>query len=103
MRISERQNLILNKAIEEYILSAQPVSSSLLEKKYDFGISPAMIRIEMQKLTEGGFLLQPHTSAGRVPTDKGYRLFVDELLQAGVPEFKLSEDFEMEIKADSDI
>jgi transcriptional regulator of heat shock response len=57
------------------------VSSQWLEKKYDFGIKPAMIRIEMQKLTDNGFLHQPHTSAGRVPTDKGYRFFVDELLE----------------------
>ncbi len=79
MTITERQEKILNKVLQEYIKSAQPVSSQLLEKKYDFGISPATIRIEMQKLTDKGFLYQPHTSAGRVPTDKGYRLFVDKL------------------------
>lgn len=78
--ITERQVKILNTLIEEYIDSAQPVSSQLLEKKYDFGIRPATIRIEMQKLTDKGFLYQPHTSAGRVPTDKGYRLFVNNLL-----------------------
>jgi len=73
---------ILNRIVQEYISSAHPVGSQLLEKKYDFGISPAAIRIEMQKLTQGGFLYQPHTSAGRVPTDKGYRFFVDNLIES---------------------
>ena len=80
MKITERQTEILNRLIQEYIDSARPVSSQLLEKKYDFSICPAMIRIEMQKLTDQGFICQPHTSAGRVPTDKGYRFFVDNLL-----------------------
>lgn len=84
MPITERQELILNKIIQEYIHSAQPVSSQLLEKKYDFGVCPATIRNEMQKLTEKGFLFQPHTSAGRVPSDKGYRFFVDDLIEDGI-------------------
>ncbi len=79
--VSERQAKILNTLIGEYIDSAQPVSSQLLEKKYDFGICPASIRIEMQRLTDKGFLHQPHTSSGRVPTDKGYRFFVDRLIE----------------------
>lgn len=94
MVITERQNLILDKIIEEYITLAQPVSSQGLEKKHDFGISPATIRIEMQKLTETGFLHQPHTSAGRVPTDKGYRFFVDNLLGKGF----LEEKYDLEIE-----
>jgi transcriptional regulator of heat shock response len=80
MGITERQNKILDAVIGEYIESAHPVSSQQLKKKYDFEIRPAMLRIEMQKLTDEGYLRQPHTSAGRVPTDKGYRFFVDELL-----------------------
>ena len=81
MKLTQRQEKLLNTIIGEYIELAQPVSSQCLEKKYDFGICPATIRIEMQKLTDNGFLCQPHTSAGRVPTDKGYRFFVDELLE----------------------
>ena len=81
MMITERQENILNILIKEYINSAQPVSSKLLEKKHDFGVCPATIRTEMQKLTDAGFLYQPYTSAGRVPTDKGYRFFVNELLE----------------------
>ncbi len=80
MEVTERQGKLLDVIVKEYIDSAEPVSSQLLEKKYNFNISPATIRIEMQKLTDKSFLLQPHTSAGRVPTDKGYRFFVDNLL-----------------------
>lgn len=81
MKITERQSEILDAIIREYISSAQPVSSQVLQKKHDFGICPASIRIEMQKLADSGFISQPHTSAGRVPTDRGYRLFVDKLLK----------------------
>ncbi len=93
MRVNERQEKILNTLIQEYIKSAQPVSSQLLEKKYNFGICPATIRIEMQKLTDAGFIFQPHTSAGRVPTDKGYRFFVDSLLEREI----FDEAIELEI------
>ena len=82
MQISDRQKNILDTIIREYVESARPVSSQYLGEKYDFGICPASIRIEMQKLTDDGFLEQPHTSAGRVPTDKGYRLFVNDLLKS---------------------
>jgi len=88
MKITERQEKILNTIVQEYIISAQPVSSQLLEKRHNFGICPATIRIEMQRLTDGDFIFQPHTSAGRVPTDKGYRFFVDNLLEKGVSEFE---------------
>jgi|TARA_Y100000310_G_scaffold84156_1_gene80922 transcriptional regulator of heat shock response len=86
--VTERQKEILGGVIEEYIDSAQPVSSKFLEIEYDFGICPASIRIEMQKLTDDGYLYQPHTSAGRVPTDKGYRFFVDDLLERELKGFK---------------
>lgn len=88
MVTSERQNLILDKIIKEYIKSAEPVSSQRLEKRYDFGICPATIRIEMQKLTDKGFLYQPHTSAGRVPTDRAYRFFVDKLFEEELLDLK---------------
>lgn len=81
VKISDRQKDLLGKIVEEYIYSARPVSSQLLEKKYEFGICPATIRNEMQVLTREGYLLQPHISAGRIPTDKAYRFFVDELLE----------------------
>ena len=79
MKITDRQKGILNTLVEEYISSAEPVSSKELQKKHDFGVSPATIRNEMQRLMDAGFISQPHTSAGRVPTDKGYRFYVDNL------------------------
>jgi heat-inducible transcriptional repressor len=79
--LTKRQQKILNTVIKKYIETGEPVSSQLLEKKYDFGIGSAMIRIEMQKLTYGGYLLQPYTSAGRIPTDKSYRIFVDRIIE----------------------
>lgn len=81
MVTTKRQNLILEKIVEEYINSAEPVSSRKLEKKYGFGLSTATLRNEMQKLTDEGFLYQPHTSSGRVPTDKAYRFFVNKLFE----------------------
>ncbi len=76
----------MDSLINEYILRAEPVSSHLLQENYDFGIGGAMIRREMQKLTEAKYLYQPHTSAGRVPTDKGYRFFVNEILESETDE-----------------
>lgn len=96
--INERQEKLLNTIIEEYIDSARPVSSQVLEKKYDFGICPATIRIEMQKLTDKGFLFQPHTSSGRVPTDKGLRFFVDNLLEEKLSPFEIGDWFKNEVK-----
>ncbi len=80
MKLTERQEKILDIVVKEYVDSAQPVSSQVLREKHNLDISPATIRTEMQKLTDKGFLSQPHTSAGRVPTDKGYRFFVNNLL-----------------------
>ncbi len=96
--ISVRQKQILEGVVQEYIKKAQPVSSQLLEKKYRFGISPATIRNEMQVLTGEGYLFQPHTSAGRVPTDKGYRFFVDNLLEKGFKEFEIGDWFEKDFE-----
>jgi len=75
--LSDREIEILEKVVSEYVKSAKPISSKYLEARYDFKISPATIRGEMHELTKKGYLLQPHTSAGRVPTDKGYRFFVN--------------------------
>ena len=82
MELTERQKTILDMVVRDYIDSARPVSSQYLEERYDLGVCPATIRNEMQKLTDMGYLRQPHTSAGRVPTDKGYRLFVDSLMKS---------------------
>jgi len=79
--LTTRQKSILENLIEEYIGSAEPVSSLELQKRYNFGIGSAMLRIEFERLTEQGLLWQPFVSAGRIPTDKAYRLFVNSLLE----------------------
>jgi heat-inducible transcriptional repressor len=81
MRLTDRQKLILTLIIHEHIHSAQPVGSNALVRKYDLSFSSATIRNEMASLTDYGLLRQPHTSAGRVPTEDGYRYFVGNLVQ----------------------
>ena len=80
MDLSERKLKILQAIIDDFIHSAEPVGSRTLSKKYELGISPATIRNEMADLEEMGYIKQPHTSAGRVPSDKAYRLYVDKLM-----------------------
>ena len=80
MNLGERQKLILALVIRDYIDYAQPVGSKTLVDKYGLNFSPATVRNEMVALTEVGFLHQPHTSAGRVPTEEGYRYFVRQLM-----------------------
>lgn len=79
--ITSRQTQILKHLIDEYIETAQPVGSEALDKKYDLGISPATIRNEMSELSKLGYIKQPHTSAGRVPTPKGMRFYITQLMQ----------------------
>lgn len=75
-----RSRKVLWAVVESYIDSPEPVGSRYVTKKYDFGLSPATIRNIMADLEDLGFLMQPHTSAGRVPTDMGYRFFVENIL-----------------------
>ena len=79
--MEERQQAILAAVINEYTETVLPVSSNVLAEKYNFDLSPATIRFEMMELEKGDYLYQPHTSAGRVPTDKGFRYFVDLLME----------------------
>ncbi len=79
--LNSRQWTILEAIIREYILTAEPVGSRTLTRRYDFGVSAATVRNEMSDLEELGFLEQPYTSAGRVPSDLGYRTFVDTILK----------------------
>ncbi|MBD3917918.1 heat-inducible transcriptional repressor HrcA [Paenibacillus sp. PR3] len=81
--LTDRQRMILNAIVDDYIRSAEPVGSRSISKRSDVGFSPATIRNEMSDLEELGFLEQPHTSAGRVPSIKGYRYYVDHLIQLG--------------------
>lgn len=81
MFIGDRKWLILQAIIEDYISTAEPVGSRTISKKYVTDVSPATIRNEMSDLEELGLIEQPHTSAGRIPSEKGYRLYVDKLME----------------------
>ena len=80
MEMNERKRKILHTIINEYVTNAEPVGSRHIAKNLDLGLSSATIRNEMADLEEMGYLEQPHTSAGRVPSDKGYRFYVNELM-----------------------
>lgn len=84
MGMDERKFRILQAIIDDYILTAVPVGSRTISKKYDMGLSSATIRNEMSDLEELGYLDQPHVSAGRIPSAKAYRLYVDQLLRRGL-------------------
>lgn len=81
MRLDDRKKNILKAIVDDYIATAEPVGSKSLVNRYHFNVSPATVRNEMAELEELGYLEQPHTSAGRVPSDKGYRAYVDSLLR----------------------
>ncbi|MEA4815887.1 MAG: heat-inducible transcriptional repressor HrcA [Lachnospiraceae bacterium] len=78
--LSERKMKILQAIINDYIATAEPVGSRTIAKKYDMGLSSATIRNEMSDLEDMGYIIQPYASAGRVPSDMGYRLYVDKLI-----------------------
>ncbi|MCR4305950.1 MAG: hypothetical protein NUV73_02615 [Candidatus Daviesbacteria bacterium] len=79
--LTDRQQALLKAIVEEYIELAEPVGSEVIEKKYNLGVSPATIRIEMGRLTDMGYLRQPHTSAGRTPTSMGMKFYIAELMK----------------------
>lgn len=80
MELNDRRRKILRAIIEDYIMTAEPVGSSYLLKNHDLGVSSATVRNEMALLEEMGYLDKPHTSAGRIPSSLGYRVYVDELM-----------------------
>src|SRR6187397_2454455 len=75
----DRRLAVLRAIVEDYVSTREPVGSKALVERHQLGVSPATVRNDMAVLEEEGFITQPHTSAGRIPTDKGYRLFVDRL------------------------
>lgn len=94
--MNERKNKILYSVIQDFIFTGEPVGSRTLSKKYNLGVSSATIRNEMSDLEELGFLEQVHTSSGRIPSNKGYRLYVDKLMKPT----QISQQEEMFIKSD---
>ncbi|MDE6961415.1 MAG: HTH domain-containing protein, partial [Lachnospiraceae bacterium] len=81
MDLDDRKLKILHAIIQTYLETGEPVGSRTISKYSDLKLSSATIRNEMSDLEEMGYIIQPHTSAGRIPSDKGYRLYVDHLMQ----------------------
>ena len=81
MELNERKEKILDAVIRNYLETGEPVGSRTISKYTDLNLSSATIRNEMSDLEELGYIVQPHTSAGRIPTDKGYRFYVDNILK----------------------
>lgn len=90
-QLNERHQHILKATVQHYIATAEPVGSKTLVNEYDFSISSATIRNVMGSLEKAGFLYQPHTSAGRIPSDSGYRIYVDQLI---TPDQKIGKQIE---------
>src|SRR6478735_11168375 len=83
--LSSRQELILKLVVDVYLASGRPVPSKEIAEQRQVEWGPSTVRAELAALEAAGYLTHPHTSAGRVPTDSGYRLYVDSLLAAGSP------------------
>ena len=99
MELNERKEKILDAIIRNYLETGEPVGSRTISKNSDLNLSSATIRNEMSDLEEDGFIVQPHTSSGRIPTDKGYRFYVDHMLkQIDEREKKVSEREELIIE-----
>lgn len=98
MELNDRKKMILQAIIDEYIVSAEPVGSRAISKKNELGLSSATIRNEMADLEEMGFLIQPHTSAGRIPSDVGYRFYVNSLMHRYKMGIEAIEQLERELR-----
>ncbi len=94
--LSDRQSQILIALIEAYVKTAKPIGSMDLKELADFTFSPATLRNEMNELEQAGFLYQPHISAGRVPTDKGYRFFVDYITDGRLQKMQIEEQKQLQ-------
>ena len=94
--LEDRRLAVLSAIVEDYVATHEPVGSKALVERHHLGVSPATIRNDMAALEEEGYITHPHTSAGRIPTDHGYRLFVDQISNVkpmSAPERKAIERF----------
>ena len=98
MQLDDRKWTILKAIIKTYLETGEPVGSRTISKYADLNLSSATIRNEMSDLEELGYILQPHTSAGRIPSDKGYRFYVDHLMQEKDREVAEMKEFLIEKK-----
>ena len=99
MGLALRKEKILSAVVESYIRSGEPIGSKALLEETDLGVSSATIRNELKSLDDEGYLLQPHTSAGRVPSKKGYRYYIDNLMKPAILPERLRENIEHGIRA----
>ena len=100
MELTERKLKILQAIISDYVKTAEPVGSRTLSKRIDMNISPATIRNEMSDLEDMGYLTHPHTSAGRIPSDKAYRLYVNRLMEKPEISIDAKKSIANELQAD---
>src|SRR5690625_4769321 len=100
--MDQRKRRVLQAVTDDYIASAEPVGSRTIARKHGLGVSPATIRNEMADLEEAGYLKQPHTSAGRIPSDKGYRFYVDTLIDPTAPTQREQEQLRTEVRPRED-
>src|SRR5262245_44010434 len=84
-QLSERELRVLEAVVHTYIETAEPAGSQTIARRFGLGVSPATIRKTMSALEENGYLFHPHTSAGRIPTDRAYRLYVDTIMRFAPP------------------
>jgi heat-inducible transcriptional repressor len=84
-QLSERELRVLEAVVQTYIETAEPAGSQTIARKFGLGVSPATIRNTMSELEEKGYLFHPHTSAGRIPTDRAYRIYVDAIMRLSPP------------------
>src|SRR6266850_7474273 len=83
--LTERERRVLEAVIQTYIETAEPAGSQTIARKFGLGVSPATIRSTMSELEDKGYLFHPHTSAGRIPTDRAYRVYVDAIMRLSPP------------------
>ena len=85
-QLSERELRVLEAVVQTYIETAEPAGSQTIARRFGLGVSPATIRSTMSELEDKGYLFHPHTSAGRIPTDRAYRVYVDAIMRLSPPE-----------------
>jgi heat-inducible transcriptional repressor len=100
--LTEREHLILEAVIRSYVETAEPAGSRTVVRRFNLGLSPASVRNTMSDLEEKGYLFHPHTSAGRVPTDRAYRFYVDSILDQARPDPDAERSLRQELEAASD-
>src|SRR5918993_825393 len=96
-QLSERELRVLEAVVQTYIETAEPAGSQTIARKFGLGVSPATIRNTMSELEDKGYLFHPHTSAGRIPTDRAYRVYVNEIMRLAPPTDEARETLRSEL------